>query len=532
MADIEKRIKSMTDEELVGVILSWRVKSDITEEEWVEFVKKNKATSFLANGVPLEKREMMMRVIRENLNEPCFITADVEGGPVFTKECSKNVPFMMTYGATDDEDLIYEIGKYTARLVRAKGVRLAFGPVIDINYNFLNPLVNTRAASDDPDKVIKIAGAYGRGLRSEGRVCTTLKHFPGDGVDGRNQHFLTSVNSLSEKEWWDGFGRVYKSAIDEGAEAIMVAHIALPFFDGEKDEVGEYRPATLSKRLMTDFIRGELGFDGCIVSDAMSMVGTAAKCPNDKLSVEFLRAGGDLVLFPEKNDHERILDALRSGYLPRERFLDAVRHVMKLKDKLGLYESDVDAPAAEEDIAYMNELLLKAARKSITLVRNVDNILPLNNKKSGKLLVITLDPAQRDVTSDPLAQFGKDLEERGFEVIKMTNPEHYEIDKIVDEMDAVFIISNINVSNCSGSSMRIGWNNIMTFWRGYVLRNKNLVFISFGDPYKLYDLPFIKTYVNAYHPNNYAIKAAIEACFGEIDFMGKSPVDVNSPIIF
>ena len=128
MADIEKRIKSMTDEELIGVILSWRVKSDITEEEWVEFVKKNKATSFLANGVPLEKREMMMRVIRENLNEPCFITADVEGGPVFTKECSKNVPFMMTYGATDDEDLIYEIGKYTARLVRAKGGTTCFRP--------------------------------------------------------------------------------------------------------------------------------------------------------------------------------------------------------------------------------------------------------------------------------------------------------------------------------------------------------------------------------------------------------------------
>ena len=532
MANIEKMIENMTDEELIGVILSWNIKNDITEEEWVEFVKENKVTSFLANGLSEKKRDMMIRVIRENVKEPCFITADVEGGPVFTQACKNNIPYMMTYGATDDEDLTYESGKYTARLVRAKGVRLAFGPVIDINYNFLNPLVNTRAASDDPDKVIKIACAYGRGLRSEGKVCTTLKHFPGDGVDGRNQHFLTSVNSLSEKEWWDSFGRVYKSAIDEGAEAIMVAHIALPFFDKEKDEVGEYRPATLSKRLMTDFIRGELGFDGCIVSDAMSMVGTAAKCPNDKLSVEFLRAGGDLVLFPEKNDHKRILDALRSGYLPRERFLDAVRHVMKLKDKLGLYESDVDAPAAEEDIAYMNQLLLKAARKSITLVRNVDNILPLNIKNGGKVLVITLDPGERDKQADPLSSFGDELSARGCQVVRMTNPNHYEIDKIVDDMDAVFIISNINVSNCSGSSIRIGWNNMMTFWRGYVLRNKNVIFISFGDPYKLYDLPFLKTYVNAYHPNNYAIKAAIEACFGEIDFMGKSPVDTQTPIEF
>lgn len=530
MPDIEKRIEAMSDEELVGVILSWQMKREITEEEWVDFVEKNKVSSFFANGLPEEKRDMMLRVVREHTKEPCLVTADVEGGPTFIEECRTRVPHMMTYGATDDEALVYEIGKYTARLMRSKGVKLTLSPVIDINHNFLNPLVNTRAAGDNPDTVIKIAGAYGRGLRSEGRVCTALKHFPGDGVDGRNQHFLTSVNSLSEKEWWDSFGRVYKAAIADGAEAIMAAHIALPFFDGEKDAVGEYRPATLSKRLMTDFLRKELGFEGCIISDAMSMIGVAAKCANEALAVEFLRAGGDLVLFPEINDHKHILNALRSGYLPRERLLDAVRHVMKLKDKLGLYEADVDLPTAAEDVAHMNELLLRAARESITLVRNVDSVLPLNIKKGGRVLVITLDPAAKEATVDPLASFGNELEARGYEVIRMTNPGHYKFAEIIDQMDAVFILSTVNVSNCSGSSLRLGWNNMMTFWRGYVFKGQNLVFISFGDPYKLYDVPFIKTYVNAYHGNENSVKAAIEACFGEIDFMGKSPVDVNKPL--
>jgi beta-glucosidase-like glycosyl hydrolase len=150
--------------------------------------------------------------------------------------------------------------------------------------------------------------------------------------------------------------------IAEGAEAIMSAHIALPWCDPTFDEGGNM-PASLSKTLMTDLLKGELGFDGCIISDAMSMVGTAARVPVERLSVEFLRAGGDLVLFPEKEDHKRILEALKSGYLERERLVDAAERVVKLKEKLGLFDGR-EYKVTEDDMSTMYALLEKAAEKS------------------------------------------------------------------------------------------------------------------------------------------------------------------------
>lgn len=523
---LEKYISEMSDEELCGAVLSWEFNSDTSNEELEKFVKENYVSSFFANNFTREQVDFVRGAIKRHVKSPCFITADIEAGPIFFPELTPLVPRMMNYGATDNEQLVYEIGKYTARLSRGIGIHATLAPVVDINYNFNNPVVNTRAASDSAERVSRIAGAYACGIQSENKLIATAKHFPGDGLDDRNQHFCTTVNTFSREEWDATYGKVYKEMIDSGVEAIMVAHIALPCYDDTRDELG-YLPATLSERLMTGLLKGKLGFDGCIISDAMSMIGTATRMPIKELAVQFLRAGGDLVLFPEKDDFKRVLAALRSGELSRERLVDAVRRVLKLKNKLGLFECDT-CEYAPEDVEKLKEMLLKVGEQSVTLIRNIDGVLPLKLKQGSKVLTVTLtlDPYFRK-KEDPLSEFSDELQRRGIEVIRMTDPKHYAIDEVINTVDAAFLLINVDSINSPGNSMRLGWSNMMSMWRAYLFKNKNVACISFGDPYKLYELPFLKTYVNAYSPDSASMRAAIRACLGEIGFEGKSPVGLK-----
>jgi hypothetical protein len=343
----------------------------------------------------------------------------------------------MALGSSGDAEAVYEIGRLTARICRAHGINFTLSPVVDINLNFKNPVTNIRAVSDDSERVYKIASAYSRGMRSEGKFATCAKHFPGDGVDDRNQHLCTSVNSLSMDEWWASYGSVYKRMIADGVDSIMIGHIALPAYGTESDEVGPY-PASLSKRLITDLLKGELGFDGCVISDAMSMVGVA--------------------------------------------------------------------------------------EKSVSLVRNIDGILPLNPKSVRRVLQINISYGKKNERMNTIPYLTAALEGQGCTVDFMTNPTHYRVDSVVDGYDAVIIGCDIHPSKCSGSSLSTDWNNIMAFWRGYALRNRRVVFISLGDPYKLYDLPFLRTYVNAYSNADTSVNAAVAAVFGKIPFKGRSPV--------
>lgn len=519
---INSIIEKMPDEELCGEVLMWQLSTIDESIKLEDFVRENKASAFQINGSTAERRAEAIEAISKYSHAPAIFSADAECGPIFTSPELRNImPNMLGCGASNDGELLYESGKYTARFLRSAGVHVTISPCVDVNFNKNNPIVNTRGASDDPERVLRIAGGHGLGVNCENNCIACFKHFPGDGVDDRNQHFCTTINSLSKDEWDATYGKIYSSLIKDGASCIMVGHIALPCYDDTKDELG-YLPATLSEKLMKGLLKEQLGFDGCIMSDSLSMLGITSRVPEDKMAVEFLRAGGDFVLFPYKNDLNNIMDALKSGYLPRERLLDAVRRVLRLKVKLGLYEGKTYTPT-EEDAEQMKLISKKIAEKSISLIRNYDNVLPIKLSKGARALVLTLTPGEMNMETDPLSLFSNELRERGIEVIQMTNPIFSKFADIIENVDAVFVITNSGINN-GGSSTRLGWGQLHSFWRAVIFRNKNLIFISFADPYKLYELPYLKTYINAYSTSTNSIKSAVKACLGEAEFKGKSPV--------
>ena len=510
--------------DLVGQTLCYDIYDKDDPQEVEKIISKIKPGGIFVTDMTKEKIRFYEEMANKYCKVPVLVSSDAENGPFTPVKGAGMLPHPMAWGACNDEALIERSGELTAKICREVGVRFVFAPCVDILYNFQCPSMNIRAVSDSPAAVIRIAGAYMQGLQ-KGGVVSACKHFPGDGIDDRNPHFLTTINSFSKEKWSETFGKVYREMFRKGCEAIMPGHISLPCVE-QGISANECPPACLSYNVLTKLLREELGFDGCIVSDAMSMLGACTACDLNRLAVEFLKAGGDFVLFPEPDDFENILSAVQNGILSEKRLQNAVDHIMRIKEKAGLFcateiktcESNLN----DEFEKVSNEI----AEKSITLVRDYDKLLPISPEKNGKLLVVNImEPFfKKDPSGNELKAFEDELKKEGYDVTSLYNPKHKYVNNIIDNFDFVLVNIKMSSQDYHGGTMRMGWNTVMSLWRGYIFKNHNAVITSFGDPFKLYDMPYARCYVNAYSFSPASQKAAAKAITGKIKFCGKNPV--------
>ncbi len=456
---------------------------------------------------------------------PALVAADVECGPG-KFEGYEPTPYSMALGAADDPEAVERMHRACAEICRKAGINWTFSPVVDINTNPDNPVTNIRAISDNADKVIKIASAQIRGFQKDGLVMSACKHFPGDGTDDRNQHFCTTVNRLTADEWMNTFGKVYRAMFETGVASVMVAHICLPALQDaeEYDEILGYRPASLSYSLQTKLLKERLGFKGCIVSDAMSMVGACAVLPDEKLAVEFLKSGGDMLLFPVPEDFDRIKKAVEEGELSIERLKDAVTRVLRLKEQARLFEKEETVFASmkgEFDVQKETDMV---TQKAVKIVRNSENIVPLTLKKGAKILSIQI-LSEKD--KEGLPEIEKELKKRGYQVDTWMNPKHYAIKENMQEYDCILVNCKLSCHSYPGGSLRAGWEHVSCFWRGYIFRHPKVIFTSFGDPYKLYDFPFLKTYINTFCDSPASQRGFVKILLGEAQPEAKNPVTLK-----
>jgi beta-N-acetylhexosaminidase len=267
--------EELDDRDLVGQVLCYDIYDKDDPKEVEAVIRHIRPGALYLDKMSREKIRMYTDMANSYTKIPVIIVTDVEFGPGENMPDLPVITNAMAWGASDSPELIETAAELTAKICRLHGLHWTLSPVVDLNINFNNPIVNIRSATDDPKHMVKIMGAFLRGIQKNGYMAATLKHFPGDGVDDRNQHFCTTVNSLSMDKWHDSFGYVYREMIKMGVASVMCAHIGLPSYANEKTEIGPV-PAVLSKPLLTDLLKGELGFEGCVISDAMSMVGSAA----------------------------------------------------------------------------------------------------------------------------------------------------------------------------------------------------------------------------------------------------------------
>ena len=525
--DIEKIIDSLSLEELVGQTMCLYVNaSKANLEEFEEQIKRMQPGGIFIGSSKDDEAKQFVDTANKYLKVPVVLASDIECGPHWPLNGTGTLPLQMAVGAANDPELTEKAWEQVAQICRKGGFHWGFNPVVDINFNFRSPECNTRSYSDDPNHVIKMASATIKGYRKNGMQACTLKHFPGQGVDERNSHFVTTVNTLSKRKWMKTYGKVYKEMFKLGADSVMIGHIALPSFQTEKDEMG-YLPATVSKSLITDLLKGKLGFKGVVISDAITMVGVATRYPINDLPLHFLNAGGDMVLFPHQEGCDKVIGAVKDGKLSIERIKDAVRRILKLKDNIHLFEPDYFKDL--QVTGNLSEISQELAEKSITKIRDVDNILPVKLEKGSKILLANIVQPffNKSPKGDEFLPLESELKALGMEVKSTYMPDYKEIEKIKNDYGMIMINSILSSDNYDGGSLRFDWSSVMTFWDGYILDHPKVVFTSFGDPYKLFDASYVRTYINAYSAFTETQIAVARAVLGVVPFKGKSPVSFN-----
>lgn len=461
---------------------------------------------------------------------PLLVSADLEGSRM-SLPFGTSVPNPLGLAAVDDVEATTAISTIMAREATAVGLNWSFTPVIDINSAWRSAIVGTRSYGSDIDKVERHAMAQIAAFQANG-VAATVKHWPGEGFDDRDQHLVTTVNPLTMPQWEETFGRLYRRAIAEGVLSIMSAHIALPAFVKALDpDAGAeaYRPASLSKALNLDLLRRELGFNGLIVSDATPMAGMGDWGPRDVTLPEVIISGCDVILFSDdpNADLMRLVKAVADGRLTQERVDEAVTRVLALKAALDLH---LHRPEPSLDLAQLtvgseeSRIITQGVTARVpTLVKDVRGLLPLSPDKTRRVLVFSGGVVLPFVPHPLPLSVPERLEREGFAVTVYApgmdvSPRDFDLVLYLFAEETLLTRSRIYLDwqKLTGSvfgAMSRYWHDLPT------------LMISFGYPYYLYDAPRVPAYVNAYGSSEALQAAVVEAIMGRSPFAGTSPVD-------
>ena len=520
-------VSKLSLDELIGQLMCVNISASTTPEKFEEYCQRRKPGGIFVMRRSGEDVKTFLEIANRYSPVPVIVASDIEHGPGMGLSSEHTLPDCMAWGACNDEALLKKAGEETAKICRKNGIHWTFAPVVDLNKNPNNPESNIRSISDHPQRVSRIAGAHMEGMQEKGYMVTACKHFPGQGMDDRNSHFVTVDNPLSQRKWLSTYGAVYKEMIRRGAPSIMAGHITLPAFqEGENGPLGPL-PATISKALLTDLLKGKLSFKGCIVSDAMGMIGVAAHCPIDELIIRFFNAGGDMYLFPRENEYENLKKAVEDGTVPMERLLDASARVMYLKDRARLFEDQSKVLAEIEEHIPIADTAQKIAEKSIKVLWDKSGVIPTKLPAGSKVLLVNAleDFFHKPPKGDEFAPMKEVLTATGLEVTELFVPSYAKIKEERDNYDLILVNVKFSSRDYHGGSLRIAWDNIDAFWHAYIFQHPRVVMTSFGDPYKIREFPYVKTYINAFSATEDSQRAVAKVVLGQIPAQGKNPVD-------
>lgn len=462
---------------------------------------------------------------------PLSVAGDLENGAGGAIRGLTEFPQLMALGSAASPELAYEFGRWTATEARQAGFNWTFGPVADLSFNWLNPILGTRCLGDRPGAIIPLLEALIKGFQENG-LSATAKHFPGDGVDFRDQHLGVSINSLDAQAWKGSYGRIFSAVISTGVQSIMAGHIALPWRDAQRGRGDRPIPATVSKPLLTHLLREEMGFKGIIVSDALIMAGFTSWAKHRERTLAAFNAGIDVMLWPGENYFELMTHAVETGEVALRRLDESVRRILAFKISQGLFNSTDAASVEESPITIKTgaqDFAKTLAAKCLTLVRNRRDILPLNTNKIRTVLILYAS-ARPSTALIRVAPFVQKLEARGIQARVHVNGNCLDIAKMEEageRFDAFFCLFDQH-SHDLKNTMRPTGEMGECLW---TLQNTETleepVIISLGSPYLLNDMPYADTLVNVYSSDPSVLEALDKALFGEAGFPGHSPVQTG-----
>lgn len=458
---------------------------------------------------------------------PLLIASDFERGLGMRLEDEVEFPYNMAFAAAGEPVLSYYAGKIIAARSRAIGVQQNYAPLLDINRDSRNPVINIRAYSDEPGIAALYGALFIKGL-NEGKMISTAKHFPGHGATNLDSHNDLPLISSDKNELVKYDLYPFNEAIKGGVQSVMVGHLEVPSLEGIKN-----LPATFSKSIINDLLINEMKFSGLVVTDAMNMRSITARYTPEEAAKLAVLAGNDILLYPESEERtlNGLVTAVKNGEINEGRIDNSVRKILSAKKYLGLFESRFTNTNTVNE--YINEnnsyrFAKEVAERSITLVKDEKKLVPINLKRYKSITCITVSNGKSTNTGDLL--FGKLLKEK-IKYVKTIEIEGGS--KSRDYRKALSFARNAQIVLLpSFVSVRSSSNSInfsekeKEFIAKIIALKKPVIMMSFGSPYIISDFSKAGTYICAYGNPAVSQEAMLDALLGKINIEGKLPVTI------
>ncbi len=474
----------------------------------------------LFQGSSLDQKNMIWRL--QSLSRiPLLVAGDYENGLGMRIDDAVSFPHSMAIGATNNPDFAYEIGKATAIEGRKIGINFNLAPVADVNNNPLNPIINIRAFSQDKKIVSSFVNAFVKGS-DEGKMLTSIKHFPGHGNTIIDSHDDIPKISGSKEYLLQNELYPFIKSIDNNVKSIMIGHLEVNSLDSN----GKV-PASLSYPIITELLKEELGFEGLIITDAVDMRAITKYYSQEEAAVKAVLAGNDIILAPLKPKEaiEAVYNAVLDGVIEESRINESVKKIFFAKYWLGLFE-DISS-GGKIDSENQKLLAQKIADESITLLKNDDNIFPLNLDDYKKISAISLTDGIGGLITEYFIDLLKEkrYDISSFKITRSSKKRDYDrVKENAIKNDLIIVASFIRVRPNAGP-IGISQTN-QEFVQSLINSGKKVILISFNNPYLISRFPDVRTYINTYSNTTFSQVAALKAILGEIEFKGKLPVSV------
>ncbi|BCE01281.1 glycoside hydrolase family 3 protein [Marinicellulosiphila megalodicopiae] len=524
---VKDTYKNFTTEQKIGQLFNLMVMQNSPDElAMIKKIQPGAITKFVTGS--LETEINTINKIRHLSNTPLLISSDLEGGSM-SFSFGAQVPNQLALAGLNDKKAVDYCTNVIAQEAKLLGINWSFTPVIDINKKFKSAIVGTRSYGSDIHLIKSMSQANIKILQ-QNNIAATVKHWPGEGFDDRDQHLVTTVNPMTKDQWDQSFGKLYQSAINNDVKAVMSAHIALPQYTKlyEDNQEQWWRPASINKHLNQTLLRDELGFNGLVVSDASTMAGVSSFSNRETVCVETIENGCDMLLFCQDplQDFDFLLNGLRNGQLSEARLEQSVLRILAMKASLNLHhpsqDLSVDAFKQLTQSDYAKNIK-KINRSTPHLVKNKSDFLPITVESKKRVLIIS-EGIKNIFSPHPIPlQVNEMLIKKGFEVVEFKagislQPENYDW--------ILYLFSN--ESGLLKSRIYIDWLSLHAGFMESMYRpwvDLPTVMVSFGHPYLLYDAPSVPVYINAYCPNSDVQQAVVDALVGEINFNDQAAID-------
>lgn len=510
---VNKTYRSLSIDEKLGqlfIVALYTNKGEEYIEKIRHLVENEKLGGLILMQDDAEKHHTLVNEFQTKSKVPMLIGVDAEWGLFQRFSNTYKFPWAITLGAVQDKSLIYEMGAMIAKDAKKIGINWNFAPVVDVNTNPKNPIIGNRSFGSDVENVTQSALAYSNGLQDH-NVLATIKHFPGHGDTNIDSHHDLPIVEHHFERLQSVEMAPFQALAYKGIGGIMVAHLFVPALEKQY-----HIPATISKSIVTDLLKKQIGYKGLIITDALNMGAVSKHYKAGVLDALAFEAGNDLMLFSEdvKLGKQEILKKIKSGSISKKRIEESVKKILITKYFLGLknYQIKKEFDINQLKTNQHSVLIKKIYENAITLIKNDNNIIPLSF--NDKIYYLPLEEAPYETFEQELKKYGN------ITILSKT-----EIDHLPSHSKIVIGIHKDNSTAYKPYQISEESKEIIS----KISKNHKIILNIFGSPYALKDIDIssISSVLVSYENHNDAMEATAKALFGKNKICGKLPVSIN-----